>query len=52
MNAGSGARRRSRDSPKDGPRWYDVAPDGKRFLMVQHVTAAAAAPGLHVLVDW
>jgi hypothetical protein len=52
MNAGSGARRRSRDSREDGPRGYDVAPDGKRFLMVQHVTAAAAAPGLHGLVDW
>ena len=40
------------DSREDGPRGYDVAPDGTRFLVVQPVTAGAAGPGLHVLVDW
>jgi hypothetical protein len=40
------------DSREDGPRAYDVAPGGKRFLMVQIEAAAGSGPALHVMVDW
>jgi len=32
---------------------YDVAPDGKRFLMLKPAAAQNAGPGqLHVVVNW
>ena len=40
------------DSREDGPRGYDVAPDGKRFLMIQTSPAAAPPPTLEVLFNW
>ncbi len=33
-------------------REYDVAPDGKRFVMVQPVGQAASLPDIHVIVDF
>lgn len=40
------------DSREDDPRAYDVAPDGKRFLMIRVSPAAGPAPTLEVLVNW
>jgi serine/threonine protein kinase len=40
-------------SDEDGPRAYDVAPDGKRFLMfVIEPAAPAPPPAFHVLLNW
>lgn len=40
------------DSREDGPRAYDVAPDGKRFLMIHVDSAPRPGPALQVLIDW
>ena len=40
------------DSAEDGPRSYDVAPDGKRFLMFVVRPSTAPPPALHVVFDW
>jgi Tol biopolymer transport system component len=40
------------DSRPDGPRAYDVAPGGTRFLMVQIEAVAESGPALHVMMDW
>jgi dipeptidyl aminopeptidase/acylaminoacyl peptidase len=40
------------DSREDGPRGYDVSPDGQRFLMLRFVPAPAAVLSFHVLLDW
>jgi hypothetical protein len=31
---------------------YDVSPDGRRFLMVEEVARAAAAPTIVVVQNW
>ncbi len=40
------------DARQDGPRAYDVAPDGKRFLMFVPELAKGPAPVMHVLLNW
>lgn len=40
------------DNRQDGPRGYDVAPDGKRFLMLVPELVPAPPPAFHVLLDW
>ena len=40
------------DSREDGPRAYDVSPDGKRFLMLVERYSAVPPPVFHVLIDW
>jgi hypothetical protein len=40
------------DSREDGPRAYDVSPDGQRFLMLRLVPAPPAVLSFHVLLDW
>ncbi len=40
------------DGTEDGPRAYDAAADGKRFLMIQLSPAVAPPPTLDVLVNW
>jgi hypothetical protein len=41
------------DARDDGPRAYDVSPDGKRFLMfVAERAAPAAPPSFNVLLNW
>ncbi|HYT68744.1 MAG TPA: protein kinase [Vicinamibacterales bacterium] len=40
------------DSREDGPRAYDVAPDGKRFLMFRSTFPDTAPPAFHVLLGW
>lgn len=39
-------------STEDGPRGYDVSPDGKRFLMVRREASTAIPPALHVIFNW
>jgi dipeptidyl aminopeptidase/acylaminoacyl peptidase len=40
------------DSREDGPRAYDVSPDGRRFLMLMPTTSSVPPPAFHVLIDW
>ena len=40
------------DSSDDGPRSYDVAPDGKRFLMFVRDVTSVPPPVFQVLIDW
>ena len=40
------------DNRQDGPRGYDVAPDGKRFLMLVPELVSAPPPAFHVLLGW
>ena len=40
------------DNRQDGPRGYDVAPDGTRFLMLVPELVPAPPPAFHVLLDW
>jgi len=40
------------DSREDGPRAYDVSPDGKKFLMLVSQPATTPAPAINVVLDW
>jgi serine/threonine-protein kinase len=40
------------DSRDDGPRAYDVSPDGKRFLMLVSETTPVPPPAVQVLLNW
>ena len=40
------------DSREDGPRAYDVMPNGQQFLMLVPKPSTAPAPDFHVLLNW
>jgi hypothetical protein len=40
------------DAREDGPRGYEVSPDGKRFLMLMDATTPVAPPVFQVLLNW